>query len=537
MAKQTYTTGQVLTAAQMTTLQANDYNWTVSAKTGNYTLVAADAGTRITMNSASATAITVNTSVFTAGDTLYITNIGTGACTVTAGTATVSSSGSLVLAQYDSGILYFSATGVAIWNGANPGDITGVTAGTGLTGGGSSGAVTLNLATTAKGDLVAGTGASTATALTVGNNGETLVADSSTSTGLRYQGLQAAGKNKFINGDTVVDQRNSGATSTASGTYTVDRFEFNASQATKFTWGQNYGGVTPPAGFSKYLGFKTTTAVTIAAGDYFFFGQKIEGQSIADLAWGTASAKTITLSFYVYSSLTGTFGGSIENSASNRSYPFTYTISAASTWERKTITIAGDTTGTWLTTSGIGAKVWLGLGVGSTYSGTAGAWVAADTFSATGATSVVGTLNATFYVTGFQFEQSSVATPFTTATGTIQGELAACQRYYYRNTAGTAYASMCAWTPAYTTSAIVAQLQFPVQMRVTPTVLEYGNLQFTDGNNNVAAGVALSLDSQCSKYIGGVYTGAAAGAFTVYRNYQLIANNNSAAYLAFSAEL
>ena len=139
----------------------------------------------------------------------------------------------------------------------------------------------------------------------------------------------AAGKNKILNGAMQIDQRNNGATSTASGVYTVDRYEFNASQATKMTWGQNYGGVTPPAGFSKYLGFKTTTAVTIAAGDYFFFGQKIEGQNLADLAWGTASAKTITLSFYVYSSLTGTFGGAIENSAGNRAYPFSYSILAS----------------------------------------------------------------------------------------------------------------------------------------------------------------------------------------------------------------
>jgi len=123
MAKQTYTTGQVLSAAQMTTLQANDYNQTVSAKVASYTLVAADAGTRITMSNASATTITVNTGLFAAGDTLYITNIGAGACTITAGTATVSTASSLVLAQYDSGVLYFTSAGVAIWqkyDGATP---------------------------------------------------------------------------------------------------------------------------------------------------------------------------------------------------------------------------------------------------------------------------------------------------------------------------------------------------------------------------------------------------------------------------------
>ena len=150
MSKQTYTTGQVLTSAQMTQLQGNDYNQTVSAKVASYTLVASDAGTRITMSNASATSITVNTSLFTAGDTLIITNIGAGVCTVTAGTATVSTAGSLALNQYDSGTLYFTSTGVSIWNGANPGDITGVTTGTdsGLSGGATSGTVALKLSLT-----------------------------------------------------------------------------------------------------------------------------------------------------------------------------------------------------------------------------------------------------------------------------------------------------------------------------------------------------------------------------------------------------
>jgi len=202
MAKQTYTTGQVLTAAQMTTLQANDYNWTVSAKTASYVLVAADAGTRITMSNAGATTITVNTALFTAGDTLTITNIGAGACTITAGTATVSTAGSLILNQYDSGTLYFSSTSAAIWNGANPGDITGITTGatSGLAGGVTSGTASLTLATAAKGDLLVGTGSNTAQVLTVGSNNQTLVADSTASTGLKWATpATAASGMTFIN--------------------------------------------------------------------------------------------------------------------------------------------------------------------------------------------------------------------------------------------------------------------------------------------------------------------------------------------------
>lgn len=115
MAKQTFTTGQVLTAAQMTSLQANDYNWTVSAQTSSYVLTATNAGQHVTMNAAGATTITVNTALFTAGDTLRITNIGAGTCTITAGTATVTSAGSLALTQWASGILYFTSASAAIF--------------------------------------------------------------------------------------------------------------------------------------------------------------------------------------------------------------------------------------------------------------------------------------------------------------------------------------------------------------------------------------------------------------------------------------
>ena len=204
MAKQSFTTGQILTAAQMTTLQANDYNQTVSAKVASYTLVAADAGTRITMSNASPTTITVNTALFTAGDTLTITNIGAGACTITAGTATVSTAGSLVLAQYDSGTLYFSSTSAAIWNGANPGDITGVTAGTGITGGGTSGTVTVtnDMATTitTKGDLVPGTGSGTYSRLAAGANNTVLTADSTAATGLKWATPTSGGYTSIASG-------------------------------------------------------------------------------------------------------------------------------------------------------------------------------------------------------------------------------------------------------------------------------------------------------------------------------------------------
>jgi len=240
-------------------------------------------------------------------------------------------------------------------------------------------------------------------------------------------------RNRIINGAMVFDQRNAGASVTpASGTYTLDRWLTYQSVASKFSVQQNAGAVTPPVGFGNYLGATSLSSYAVLSGDYYLIQQMIEGFNTVDLAFGTANAKTVTLSFWVYSSLTGTFGGVLNNSAGNRSYPFTYTISTANTWEQKTITVAGDTSGTWIgATNGIGLMVRFGLGVGTTYSGTAGAWAGATYFSATGATSVVGTNGATFYITGVQLEAGTTASPFEYRQyGT---ELALCQRYYENN--------------------------------------------------------------------------------------------------------
>lgn len=233
-------------------------------------------------------------------------------------------------------------------------------------------------------------------------------------------------KNRIINGAMVIDQRNAGAAVTASGAYPVDRFVALNDSDGAFSAQQDSSA---PNGFINSLKFTTTTAdASLGSTQYAAIQHRIEGLNVADLGWGTANAKPVTLSFWVRSSLTGTFGGNISNSATNRGYPFTYTISAANTWEQKSVTIAGDTTGTWLTTNGIGIRVTFGLGAGSTYSGTAGAWAGATYVSATGAVSVIGTLNATWQVTGVQLEVGSTATSFDYRPyGT---ELALCQRYY-----------------------------------------------------------------------------------------------------------
>jgi hypothetical protein len=278
-------------------------------------------------------------------------------------------------------------------------------------------------------------------------------------------------KNRIINGAMVVDQRNAGASVTpANNDLTLDRWKISISQSSKFTVQQNAGSVTPPSGFTNYLGCTSSSAYSVLSTDYFLISQRIEGFNFADLNWGTANAQTVTLSFWVRSSLTGTFGGSIENNANNRSYPFSYTISTANTFEYKSVTIAGDTSGTWIgATNGIGAKLWFSLGAGSTVSTTAGAWAAGDYQSATGATSVVGTNGATFYLTGVQLEKGSTATSFDYRPyGT---ELALCQRYYQvYGSVGSTGTNGDVFIGTYrNSSTLFVPVQYEVPMRTTPS--------------------------------------------------------------------
>lgn len=270
-------------------------------------------------------------------------------------------------------------------------------------------------------------------------------------------------RNRIINGGMVIDQRNGGVSVTppsGTPTYTLDRWVANQSQASKFSVQQNAGGVAPPSGFTNYLGITSLSAYSVLSGDSFSVRQIIEGFNLSDLGWGSAGAQSVTLSFWVRSSLTGTFGGAFRNSAANRSYPFTYTILAANTWEVKTVTVPGDTSGTWLVDNGIGVSIFFGLGVGNTFSGTSGSWTAGDFNSATGSVSVVGTNGATFYITGVQLEAGSVATPFERRD--IGRELIMCQRYYQSGRART--------NVGYNTAYAGSQVYLFATMRTAPTV-------------------------------------------------------------------
>ena len=284
-------------------------------------------------------------------------------------------------------------------------------------------------------------------------------------------------RNRIINGAMVIDQRNAGASVTMSAAvvYTVDRWWSYEDTDGTMTAQQSS---TAPTGFTNSLLCTTTSAdASLGATQRVVISQAIEGYNIADLGWGTASAQTVTLSFWVRSSLTGAFGGAVKNSTT-RSYPFTYTINVANTWEQKTVTIAGDTSGTWLTTNGVGMNVNFGLGVGSTYSGTAGAWAGSDLNSATGATSVVGTNGATWYVTGVQLEKGSTATSFDYRPyGT---ELQLAQRYFEKSSDDTSAGLSGQYSfgnGGVTTGAILAPVWFSVPKRTAPTVTIY------DGNS------------------------------------------------------
>ena len=238
-------------------------------------------------------------------------------------------------------------------------------------------------------------------------------------------------KNRIINGRMEIDQRNFGASVTPTDAqYTVDRWGARLSQASKFTVQQNAGSVTPPPGYSKYLGVTVgaSASVTLGASDYFSLQYRIEGYNIADIAMGTVNAKTVTVSFWVRSSLTGTFGFSMFDGSATVSYGGSYTINSANTWEQKTVTIPGTASGTWNTTTGIGCYLNWSLGGGSSYTGgTANAWNGAVYYQQSGATNIITTNSATLYITGVQLEVGSNATSFEFRD--YGRELQMCQRY------------------------------------------------------------------------------------------------------------
>jgi hypothetical protein len=342
-------------------------------------------------------------------------------------------------------------------------------------------------------------------------------------------------KNRIINGAMVIDQRNAGAAQNALGSsyiYTLDRWAYYGSTAGKFNSQQNAGSVTPPTGFSNYLGLTVASAVTVTTSDQYFFKQSIEGYNTSDLGWGTAQAKTLTLSFQVYSSLTGTFSVAFKNSAGNRSYVSTYTISSANTWTTVSITVAGDTSGTWVgATNGVGINIWWNLGAGSSLStASSNSWQGADYQNITGSTQVIGTAGATFYITGVQLEVGSSATGFEYRQ--YGQELALCYRYYYYLGGDTAYQSIntVVW---YTAADAVGYFSYPVTMRTAPSIAKTGTWVVLGGGGTV--GQTLSADQLGNKTVQLGFGGGSGG--TSGQASTLRASNDTSLRVTFNAEL
>ena len=329
-----------------------------------------------------------------------------------------------------------------------------------------------------------------------------------------------------------IDQRNAGASVTLNSgdeKFPVDRFSTYQNTGTGVYTGQQSS--TAPTGFTNSLKFTTTTAnASLSASQRAQLLQQIEGFNTADLGFGTANAKTVTLSFWVYSSLTGTFAGSLSNNNSDRSYVFNYTISLANTWEQKTITITGDTSGTWLTTSGTGIRVYFSLGSGTTYNTTAGTWASGYFISTSGATSVIGTNGATWYVTGVQLEVGTQATSFDFRD--YGRELILCQRYYKKHLS-PANGMLIAGT-SVTTTASWAIYILPVTMRTSPTV-SISNLQISDFVNYSLAVTAIGTQTSGTDSVGLNFTNNTGA--TAYRLAGVQSTSSGNGYIDFSAEL
>ena len=274
------------------------------------------------------------------------------------------------------------------------------------------------------------------------------------------------GDNRIINGDMRIDQRNAAAGGTATG-FTVDRWSYTGVQANKGTWQR--AASAPVGGFPYALIFTSSSAYTPLAADTFFFAQSIEADMISDFQWGTAQAQPVTLSFWGYSSISGTFSGAIGNYAGTRGYPFTFSMPTANTWTKFAVTIPGDTAGAWVTSGNGGAMtVHFDLGSGANYRAAAGAWASANLVGATGAVNVVATNGAQFLVTGVKLEIGSIATPYNRQS--LAKSMADCQRYYQTGPNNL-------WCGSTTSTGVYYIVpSFVVTMRAAPTVtLTYNN--------------------------------------------------------------
>lgn len=350
-------------------------------------------------------------------------------------------------------------------------------------------------------------------------------------------GQLAGMRNKIINGKMEIDKRNKGALVTvntdSTNIYSVDRWAGLATPAAGvFTLEQETGPFATPTGRYPFaLRVNVTTAdASLAAADRYVFGQVIEGANVSDLNFGFSTARTVTLSFNIFSSLAGTYCVSLRNNAVNRSYVAEFTVDQANIWEYKTITIPGDTTGTWTTDNTAGLRVYWSLGTGSGQQTTAGSWQTGN-FSATANQVNFMSSNSgrTLFITGVQLEVGSVATPFEHRP--FGAELALCQMYYQRDVAGAAFTAFASGAQASTTQSYF-YCTFPA-MRTAPT-FGFSNLVVSDLSTFSAAATLAASDigtTSARLNVSHATNGAA------FRPVLLNANNNAAAFVERTSEI
>ena len=323
-------------------------------------------------------------------------------------------------------------------------------------------------------------------------------------------------RNKIVNGDLSVDQRDGTATINGTGvTYNVDRFlGRGVASAGVFTLAQD---TTSPDNFTSSIKATVTTAdSSIATGSSYRLQTNIEGINMADMNWGSSSARTAVLSFYVRSSVTGTFGLSVANGNFDRFRVFSYTIDSADTWERKIITVPGDTSGTWPTNNSLSVRLNWSLGIGTNVDGTAGSYGSSTAEGLQGQTNLIATNNATFFLTGVQFEVGEIATDFEHLPHDVQ--LTRCQRYLYKNTNNADGASASSMGMAYSTSAMQeAHFTFPCEMRTAPTCTLSGLRLYNSSQGNISGGT-FSIFS-ASKYAAQIQAASVSTTLTQHRTY------------------
>ena len=348
-----------------------------------------------------------------------------------------------------------------------------------------------------------------------------------TSDGVSSSGLYGF-KNRILNGQMVIDQRNAGAAVTSSGSFAVDRWFFN--NATDGTLSVQQSTDVPSGSGFKYPLKMTATAGdgTIGASQYCNLQHRIEGFNFADTGFGASGASAVTLSFWVKATVAGNYSVALYNGAENRINPQQFSVLASNTWEQKTITYAGDTSGTWLTTNGVGANVTFYPALGSNFLGSAG-WNAGGTFGVTGQSNAIASNANIFAITGVQLEKGSTATSFDYRP--YSAELAMCQRYYYKaNSTGGNVLFGFGYNTATTESAFGISL--PVTMRSIPTFTSSaaGTFLSQDNSNRVPTAVTMQTASVWAASVVFTITGATAGT-----GAKLL--DNGAANLAFSSEL